>query len=66
MCKGLKAEGFVQSKIDQCVFLCDDCILLVYVDDVIAISNNVAVMDVFVKNLQKNYTLEDEGSLTKY
>ena len=60
MCKGLEAEGFVQSEIDQCV------ILLVYVDDVIAISNDVAVMDLLVKNLQKKYTLEDEGSLTKY
>jgi hypothetical protein len=66
MCKGLEAEGFVKSEIDQCVFLRDDCILLVYVDDVIAISNDVAVMDKLVKNLQKNYTLEDEGSLTKY
>ena len=35
-------------------------------DDVITISKDLAVMDILVKNLQKEYTLEDEGSLTKY
>ena len=63
MCKRLEAEDFVQSEIYHGIFLCDDCILLVNVDNVIAISNDVAVMDVIVKNLQKK---EDIGSFTKY
>ena len=44
LCKGLEAEGFIQSEINQSILLCDNCILLVYVDDVIAISNNVVII----------------------
>jgi len=66
LCEGIKAENFVQSEVDQCVFLRDDCILLVYVDDVIAISRDVKIIDNVISNLKKTYSLEDEGSLTKY
>lgn len=51
---------------DQCVFMRDECILLVYVDDVIAISKDVKIMEELVANLKKTYSFEDEGSLTKY
>lgn len=66
MVEGLKAENFVQSEIDLCVFLRDDCMLLVYVDNVIALSKDVKVMDELVKKLKKTYVFEDEGSLAKY
>ena len=66
LCDGLGAEIFVQSEIDQCGFLRNDCILLVYVDDVIEILKDVKIMDELVSNLKKKYSMEDEGSLTKY
>ena len=66
LCEGLKAKNFVQSEVDQCVFLCDDCFLLVYVDDVIAILKDIKIIDNVISNLKKTYSLEDEGSLTKY
>ena len=66
LCEGLKAENFIQSEVDQCVFMRDDFILLMYVDDVIAISKDLKIMDELVANLKKSYDLEDEGSLTKY
>ena len=65
--EGLEAEGFVKSDVDQCVFIRKDCVILVYVDDMIAISRNKDVLEKLVANLKnKNYILTDEGSLTKY
>ena len=31
--EGLEFEGFVRSEVDQCVFLREDAVVLVYVDD---------------------------------
>ena len=65
--EGLESEGFERSEIDQCVFLRNDCIILLYVDDMIALSRNENVLSKLVVNLQnKNYILTDEGSLSKY
>ena len=65
--EGLEAEGFVKSDVDQCVFIRKDCVILVYVDDMIAISRENKILDDLVNNLKKkNYILTDEGSLTKY
>ena len=66
LCKGLKAEEFVQSEVDQYIFLWDDCILLVYVDDMIVIPCDVKVIDELVLTPRKEYALGDEESLTKY
>jgi len=67
LCEGLESENFVKSEIDQCVFIREDCIVLMYVDDMIAISRENSVLEKIVMNLQnKNYILTDEGSLTKY
>ena len=65
--KGMESEGFVKSEIDQCVFIRKDCVVLVYVDDMIALSKEKSVLAKLVCNLQKkNYILTDDGSLTKY
>ena len=64
---GLESEGFVRSEIDQCVFLRKDCIILLYVDDILALSQNDDLLVKLVENLKKKkYILTDEGSLTKY
>ena len=65
--QGLEEEGFVRSEIDQCVFLRNDCIVLLYVDDMIALAKNKKVLNMLVDSLKhKNYILTNEGSLTKY
>ena len=65
--KGLGAEGFVRSEVDQCVFLHKDCIVLLYVDDMIALAKDKHVLNKLVQNLKnKNDILTDEGTLTKY
>ena len=67
LCEGIESENFVKSEIDQCVFIREDCIILVYVDDMIAISRQNSASEKIVVNLQnKNYMLTDEGPLTKY
>ena len=65
--EGLESEGFVRSEVDQCVFLREDAVVLVYVDDMIALSKDKSVLEDLVKNLKsKNFILTDEGSLDKY
>ena len=65
--EGLEAEGFVHSEIDQCVFLRNDCIIMLYVDNMIAMSKNKEELEDIAKNLKrKDYILTDEGSFTKY
>ena len=64
---GLNSEGFKRSEIDQCVFLRHVCIIMLYVNDMIALSKNAEVLYVLVYNLkQKDYILTDEGTLTGY
>ena len=65
--QGLEDEGFVKSKIDQCAFLRNDCIVLLYVDDMIALARNEEVLEKLVNNLKnRNYILTNKGSLPKY
>ena len=65
--KGLESENFVKSEIDQCVFIRHDCIVLVYVDDVIALSRDGSVLGQLVTNLKnKGFDLTDDGTLDKY
>ena len=56
-----------RSEIDQCLFLRKDCVIMVYVDDMIALAKNKSVLENLVANLkQKDFILTDEGTLTKY
>ena len=65
--EGLELEGFVRSKVDQCIFMRNDAVILVYVDDMIALSKDKNVLENMVKNLKsKNFILTYEGSLDKY
>ena len=61
-----KKLQFNKSEIDQCVFLRNDCIVLVYMDDVILISRDSSTTDKVINVLKsKDYILEDEGDLDK-
>ena len=65
--EGLESEEFKRSEIDQCVFLRNDCVIMVYVDDMIALAKNKSVLEKLVHNLkQKDFILTDKGTLTKY
>ena len=67
LAEGLEAKGYVRSEVDQCVFLRDDSVILVYIDDMIALSKDEQILNKLVANLKaKNFILTDEGSLEKY
>ena len=48
--KGLHDRGFSASAVDPCVFIWDNCVILVY-DDYIIISEDEKVIDCFVKSM---------------
>ena len=58
--------GFVQSEIDQCLFIRKDCILVTYVDDCLCFSRDKKVLDNVVDLLSKDFVVTDEGEVAKY
>ena len=58
--------GFVQSDIDQCLFIRKDCILVTYVDDCLCFSRNKKVLDNVVELLSADFVVTDEGEVAKY
>ena len=58
--------GFKQSQIDPCLFIRDDCFLLVYVDDMLCFSRDGKVLDELVQTLKDDFKITDEDEVTKY
>ncbi len=63
--QGLLGEGFIQSKIDPCLYLRSDCIMVVYNDDCLIFSRDDSIIDDLVNNLSKTFLLEDQGTVHK-
>jgi hypothetical protein len=70
--KGLVARGFIQSKVDECVYYRGSMILLAYVDDCIIISPSDDDIDDIIEALKqptadtRAFDLTDEGELSDY
>ena len=67
--KGLVDRKFKPSAIDSCVFIRDNCLVLVYVDDCIVISHDHKVIDRFIFSMQtgpENFKLTDDGDLARF
>ena len=59
---GLQARGFYQSKIDPCLFLRDDCMLVIYTDDCICFSRENKTALQLIHDLKEDgFLLKDEG-----
>jgi hypothetical protein len=61
--QGLLHYGFCQSVVDPCLFLCNDCILVVYVDDYLLFFKEAAVLDILIESLKKEFILTVEGDV---
>lgn len=63
---GLLWLGFVQSKVDCCLFLWANCITLVYVNDCLLFAPQASTIDNVIKDLSTTYLLRDEGDVSAY
>ena len=61
-----KRYGFVQSNVDQCLFICNNCILVTYIDDCLCFSRDPKVLDHIVSLLAQDFNMTDEGEVAKY
>ena len=69
----LQDRGFKSSDIDPCVFISDDMIILVYVDDCILLAKEDAKINAFIESLAEKdvhgnaeFEFTDEGPLKNY
>ena len=58
--------GFTRSRHDECVFYYGSTIFLVYTDDTILLGPNPDEIEEIVKLLNKNFRIEDQGTLNDY
>ena len=63
---GLLKRGWTQSPIDECLFVKQGLLLILYIDDACIISPSQSMIDAEIASLQKDYSLTDEGKLQDY
>ena len=62
-------RGFVESLSDPCVFILEDKIMLVYVDDCILISKEALVIQKFISSLKTGteyFLFTEDGTMNSY
>lgn len=64
--EGLRCEGFHQSETDSCLFLRDDCIVVVYVDDCLLFSPSSTVIGDVITYLSRSLKLKDKGDVAAF
>ena len=60
---GLLKRGFVQSRLDPCLFYKRGLILLIYVDDCLFFGSEGDLIDKEIQDLEKEFNLRDEGDV---
>ena len=63
---GLEDEGFEQNKVEPCLFVRNNCIVIIYVDDCCILSKYKEKIDALLINLSKALKLTDEGDVKSY
>jgi len=64
--KSLIARGFKASDIDPCLFIHQDMICLVYVDDCIFFARDESKIEAMINDLKRDFKLESEGEVSSY
>ena len=63
----LKEMGYKQSTVDQCMYLKEDSIILVYVDDMLILSKEANLYEKLLEELKvRKFEVSDEGNLEEY
>lgn len=61
--QSLLDHGFTQSSIEPCLFICNNCINIVYVDDCLIFTKTDDILDSIVQYLQWEFNLTSEGDV---
>ena len=65
--KGLIDRGFRASKIDPCLFMRNDCILVLYTDDCLVFAPDQTIIDGVISDLKSDgFLLKDEGDVSAF
>ena len=64
--EGLVKRGWKQSNADSCLFMRENVILILYVDDAVLISPDLSRIKACVRSLQADFALTDDGPLHDY
>ena len=64
--KGLISCGFTQSKIDPCLFIHRDCLIVLYTDDCLIFAKNDTMISELCQSLLTEFLLKDEGNIENF
>jgi Reverse transcriptase (RNA-dependent DNA polymerase) len=64
--EGLLQEGFKQSNIDPCLFLRQDCMLVIYTDDTILLGASQDTLLATIMSLSNRFSLKDKGEVNDF
>ena len=59
--EGLKKQGFLQSKIDPCLFLKQDALIVTYANDCLIFRKEQKIISELINSLWKDFKLTDKG-----
>lgn len=59
----LLALGFTQSSHDPCLFIRNNCLVIIYVDDCLIFTKTDAILDDVIMKLQENFNLTSQGDV---
>jgi len=58
--------GFKQSAVNKCLFICQNCVILVYVDDCLLFSSLDATLDAIIAHLKKHFNITLGSDIETY
>ncbi len=64
--KGLKDMGFIKSKIDECLFYYNHCLILLYVDDSIIMGPDKIQVQEIIQRISERYKIQEEGDICEF
>ena len=66
MSDGLRELGLELTETDQCVFIKEDVILIIYVNDCVILSKDKMKIFRTMESLKTRYSITDEGNREEY